>query len=32
VRAWALAQGYDVSDRGRVPSRLVEAYRSARGE
>jgi hypothetical protein len=31
VRAWAIAEGYDVSDRGRVPSRLVEAYRAARG-
>jgi hypothetical protein len=30
VRAWAIAQGYDVSDRGRVPSRLVEAFRAAR--
>lgn len=26
VRAWALAHGYDVSDRGRVPARLVAAY------
>jgi ERCC4-type nuclease len=32
VRAWAIAQGYDVSDRGRVPARLVEAFRSARDE
>jgi ERCC4 domain-containing protein/Lsr2 protein len=31
VRAWAIAEGYDVSDRGRVPSRLVEAFRAARG-
>jgi hypothetical protein len=31
VRAWALAEGYEVSDRGRVPSRLVEAFRAARG-
>jgi hypothetical protein len=30
VRAWALAQGYDVSDRGRIPSRLVEAFQEAR--
>ena len=26
VRAWALISGYDVSDRGRVPARLVAAY------
>lgn len=26
VRAWALTVGYDVSDRGRVPGRLVEAF------
>jgi ERCC4 domain/Lsr2 len=31
VRAWAIAEGYAVSDRGRVPSRLVEAFRTARG-
>lgn len=31
VRAWAIAQGYDVSDRGRVPARVVAAYREARG-
>ena len=31
VRAWALAQGYAVSDRGRVPEHLVAAYREARG-
>ncbi len=31
VRAWALAQGYAVSDRGRVPADLVEAFREARG-
>ena len=31
VRAWALAQGHEVSDRGRVPARLVAAYREARG-
>jgi len=30
VRAWALAQGYAVSDRGRVPARLVAAFREAR--
>jgi hypothetical protein len=32
VRAWALAEGYDVSDRGRVPARVVAAYRAARGD
>lgn len=26
VRAWAVISGYDVSDRGRVPARLVAAY------
>ena len=26
VRAWAVGRGYDVSSRGRVPSRLVAAY------
>ena len=26
VRAWALLQGYDVSERGRVPAKLVAAY------
>lgn len=31
VRLWARAQGYRVSDRGRVPKELVEAYRIARG-
>ncbi|MDP2775086.1 MAG: histone-like nucleoid-structuring protein Lsr2 [Nocardioides sp.] len=30
VRAWALAQGHHVSDRGRVPARLLEAFRAAR--
>lgn len=31
LRLWARAQGYRVSDRGRVPKELVEAYRVARG-
>lgn len=31
VRLWALANGHQVSDRGRVPQRLVEAYRAERG-
>lgn len=26
VRAWASAHGYEVSDRGRLPAHLVEAY------
>jgi hypothetical protein len=30
VRTWALAQGLSVSDRGRVPQRLVAAYLEAR--
>ena len=29
VREWARANGYQVSDRGRVPSEVVEAYRAA---
>ena len=31
VRAWALAHGYVVSDRGRVRAEVVEAFRRARG-
>jgi hypothetical protein len=31
VRAWAIAHGYEVSDRGRVPGHLIEAFRAARG-
>lgn len=30
VRAWARSQGYDVSDRGRVPALVVAAYRESR--
>ena len=30
VRAWAALHGHDVSDRGRVPARVVEAYERAR--
>jgi hypothetical protein len=30
VRAWALAQGLSVSDRGRVKREIVEAFRAAR--
>lgn len=29
VREWAQANGYDVSDRGRVPADVVEAYKQA---
>lgn len=31
VRAWALANGYVISDRGRVRGEIVEAFRRARG-
>jgi len=31
VRAWAREAGYDVSDRGRLPARLVEEYQAAQG-
>ncbi|MDR6868905.1 hypothetical protein J2Y69_003531 [Microbacterium resistens] len=29
IRAWAAENGYTVSDRGRVPATVVEAYRAA---
>ncbi|GAB2933877.1 Lsr2 family protein [Rhodococcus aerolatus] len=29
VREWARRNGYEVSDRGRIPSSVVEAYNSA---
>jgi hypothetical protein len=29
VRAWAREQGLEVSDRGRLPARVLEAYRAA---
>ncbi len=29
VREWARANGYQVSDRGRVPAEVTEAYRAA---
>ena len=29
VREWARDNGHQVSDRGRVPAQLVEAYRAA---
>jgi hypothetical protein len=31
VRAWAKENGYDIKDRGRVPSELVAKYREAVG-
>jgi ERCC4 domain/Lsr2 len=32
IRAWAVSQGYGVSDRGRLPAAVVAAYRSAHAE
>lgn len=29
IREWAQEQGYDVSDRGRIPSEVVDAYHQA---
>jgi len=29
VRAWARANGYEVSDRGRVPGAVLDAYHAA---
>jgi hypothetical protein len=29
VRAWAAAKGYEVSNRGRIPASVVEAFRAA---
>ncbi|HLS75541.1 MAG TPA: Lsr2 family protein [Nocardia sp.] len=29
IRKWALAEGLQVSSRGRVPAKVVEAYRKA---
>lgn len=29
VREWAVAQGMKISERGRIPSSVLEAYRSA---
>jgi len=29
VRAWALTKGYEVSNRGRVPAALIEAFKAA---
>jgi hypothetical protein len=32
IRQWAREQGYEVSDRGRIPQDVVDAYDSAGGE
>ncbi len=29
IREWALANGYQLSDRGRIPGTIIEAYRTA---
>src|SRR5690606_33449713 len=29
IRAWAIGAGLSVSDRGRLPARVIEAYREA---
>lgn len=29
VREWARAQGHNVSDRGRIPAHIIEAYQAA---
>lgn len=29
VREWARANGYEVSDRGRIPNKILEAYEEA---
>lgn len=31
IRAWASANGHKVSDRGRIPNAIVEAYDAANG-
>ena len=31
IRAWARDNGYNVSDRGRVQSEIIEAYKAAHG-
>ena len=30
IRAWAKSSGYNVSDRGRVPAEIREAYQKAK--
>ena len=29
VREWAVAQGMKISERGRIPSNVIEAYRNS---
>lgn len=29
IRAWAMSQGIDVADRGRVPAKIIEQYEQA---
>ena len=29
IREWALANGHEVSSRGRIPANVIEAYRAA---
>jgi len=29
IRAWARANGHQVSDRGRIPKSVIEAYQAA---
>ena len=31
VRAWARANGYEVSDRGRIKTEILEAFKAANG-
>ncbi len=31
VRTWARENGYEISDRGRVPGKIVDAYHAANG-
>ena len=31
IRAWAQANGHAVSDRGRIPASVIDAYRAAEG-
>lgn len=30
IRAWAKKEGYEVSDRGRIPADVIEAYQKAK--
>lgn len=30
IRAWAREQGYEISDRGRIPEAVIEAYNETR--